>query len=157
MKKNMKILIVDDDSINLGLLSAFFSAYQCDVYKASNGCQALDLLKTINFDLVLTDLQMGCISGLEVVREAKYAGNAVIFLLTGCRDVQCERAAIDSGADEFLHKPFSMRELLARILRHGIRLEKKYSSTSTLIRQSRCRDSLQSVKHIVYSRNSSIS
>ncbi len=112
----MNILMVDDD---LGLLDQLKNALKRKCYSietAENGEQALDKIFDIHYDLVLLDIMLPRLDGLSVLKEVRKAGlNTPILMLTARSDVEDKVKGLDYGADDYLSKPFSMAELIARI------------------------------------------
>jgi DNA-binding response OmpR family regulator len=112
----MHILIVDD---NTGLLDQLKTAltkkrYVVDV--AEDGEQALDKIFDVPYDLILLDIMLPRMDGLSVLKEVRNAGmDMPILMLTARSDVQDRVKGLDYGADDYLAKPFSMAELMARI------------------------------------------
>jgi DNA-binding response OmpR family regulator len=117
----LEILIVDDDQMMLDLLEMFLSGCGYKPTRATDAEQAAKALDDRDFDLVITDLQMGCTSGFDVIQKVKNINTkklihkTVVIMLTSCCDGQCEDEALRRGADFFLLKPFSMIDLLERI------------------------------------------
>jgi DNA-binding response OmpR family regulator len=126
------VLVVDDEIILLSLLETVFFNYGCNVTTAQNGEQAIQLLHVSSYDLVLTDLQLGQTSGLEVVLKAKEGSiTTLVVMMTGCNEVQYEIAAFQNGAADYLLKPFSIQSLLDRLHTKGFKVSypaKKESS-----------------------------
>lgn len=109
-------LVVDDDEMMLFLLECILAKTNYNVVRATNGDLAVELLEAGHFDLVITDLQMGQSSGLDVIRKTKSINpDTIAIMITGCSDQSCEIEAFHCGADDFLHKPFSQSDLLSRI------------------------------------------
>jgi YesN/AraC family two-component response regulator len=122
-----KILIVDDDTTMLDLLELFLCGFSCAVTRAMDGDMAIRALRETAFDLVITDLQMGRVSGLDVAGEAKAMyPDMTVFILTGCNDDKTARKAFLLGVNAYLLKPISFRDLVARLKEEGIFLEKRY-------------------------------
>jgi len=150
-----KILLVDDEEIMIALLQAYLSRYCCSISIANGGRQALRLLETTRFDLVITDLQMGEIGGLEVVEAVKrLSPRTRVFVMTGCREVEPAIAAFRAGADDYLLKPFppDLLQVLARKKGCPLRARGK-----TVVRPDmpagtgdRCQPALQAVKQVLY-------
>lgn len=112
----MRVLVVDDEtavreSIARGLR---FDGYE--VTTANNGLAALDSLYTNRPDVVVLDVMMPVLDGLETCRRLRVAGNRIpILMLTAKRAVNDRVAGLDAGADDYLVKPFDWEELLARL------------------------------------------
>ncbi len=114
--KPLRILIVDDEIIMLDLLNYILMANGHKVNRASDGDKALEMIEDKAFDLIITDLEMGQTSGLEVVARAKSLQRATaVFMLTGCCSTGPALAAYRLGADAYLHKPFDLHDLLSRV------------------------------------------
>jgi two-component system KDP operon response regulator KdpE len=108
------VLAVDDEPQILRALRASLAARGHDVTTAPNGETALDVLATSDVDLVVLDLGLPGIDGLEVIRRLRAWSQVPVIVLT-VRDAQADKvAALDAGADDYVTKPFAMDELLAR-------------------------------------------
>ena len=120
-----RILVVDDEPQIGRLLKTSLGARGYEVAVASDGQAALDLAASWRPDLILLDLGLPIIDGLEVCRQVRAWSQVPIIVLT-VRDAEQDKvAALDLGADDYLTKPFGTDELLARIrvaLRHAARL-----------------------------------
>lgn len=82
----------------------------------SDGKAALDYLETDIYDAVILDVMMPYVSGVEVVQKIRRRGNRVpVLLLTAKSEIDDRVEGLDSGADDYLTKPFSVKELLARV------------------------------------------
>lgn len=112
----MTILIVDDNQEMLDQLRSTLEKKQYQIETAENGEQALDKLFAVDYDLVLLDIMLPRIDGLGVLREIRQADlNVPVLMLTARSDVEDKVKGLDYGADDYLSKPFSMAELMARI------------------------------------------
>lgn len=101
-----KILVIDDDKLVRKVFKLTLSKEGYDVLEAEDGRQGLQLIKTENPDLVLTDFQMPGINGLEVIAEiTRLKLNIPVIMLTGYGDVSLTIKSIQKGAFEFLEKP----------------------------------------------------
>jgi two-component system alkaline phosphatase synthesis response regulator PhoP len=110
-----KILVVDDEPAVTDLLAYNLRKANYDVLTAANGREALDLARQSNPDLILLDLMLPEVDGLEVCRELRKTSNVPIIMITA-RDEEIDRVVgLELGADDYVPKPFSVRELLARI------------------------------------------
>jgi len=120
----MKILIVDDEVELLQRLSQALSNEQYMVETAKNGDEGLDkIVDNDSFDLIILDIMMPERDGLSTLKEIRREGiNTPVLMLTALGDLDDRIRGLDQGADDYLAKPFSMSELLARIramLRRG--------------------------------------
>ncbi len=114
---NPKILIVDDDDAIRGNVSEYLAIYNYPTDTASNSDDALRLLSDKKFDVVITDIVMNSMDGLQLTEHIKSVCDASVIIVTGyIRDYTYE-AAIKKGADDFLFKPFRLEELLLRLKR----------------------------------------
>jgi len=110
-----RVLVVDDDSQMLKAVTNALSARGYEVLKAGNGETALALAAEEHLDLVLLDLGLPGIEGHEVIGRLRAWSDLPVIIIS-VRDSQEEKvAALDAGADDFLTKPFGMKELLARM------------------------------------------
>jgi two-component system KDP operon response regulator KdpE len=110
----VKVLAVDDEPQILRALRASLAARGHEVLTAPNGETALDTLATTEVDLVVLDLGLPGIDGLEVIRRLRSWSQVPVIVLS-VREAQADKiAALDAGADDFVTKPFAMDELLAR-------------------------------------------
>nr|MBA3770725.1 response regulator transcription factor [Blastocatellia bacterium] len=120
--KHPRILVVDDEPQITRVLRHSLAAHGYDIRTAADGMSALDTLKDFKPDLVITDLQMPEMSGLELCRAIRYISQIAIIVLSVKGDERTKVAALDAGADDYVTKPFGMDELLARVraaLRRG--------------------------------------
>ncbi len=112
----MRILIVDDDRSLLEQLQQILAGQHYDVETAANGGEALDKMYESSFDLVVLDIMMPKVDGLSVLEEIRKARiGTPVLMLTAKGDVSDKVKGLDLGADDYLAKPFSMDELLARM------------------------------------------
>ena len=121
----MRILLVEDEPEAARLLAKGLreQAYAVDV--AAEGRTAVFRAQTTDYDAVILDVILPALDGLSVCRELRAAGSSVPILMLTARDaVQSRIAGLDSGADDYLTKPFDFNELLARlraVIRRGVR------------------------------------
>lgn len=115
------VLIVDDEAVNRQVLVNQLSLHNYIVIQAVNGPEALEIIKNIKPDLVLLDVMMPKMSGYEVcqkIRERYPAAELPVVMLTAKNQVMDLVAGFEAGANDYLPKPFSKNELLARIQTH---------------------------------------
>lgn len=111
-----KILLVEDDLELSERLQEWFKAQSDRMEVAHNGKDALQLLRSYQFDVVVLDWELPEMSGLEICLEYRRSGGQTpIIFLTGKSDIDSKQVGLDSGADDYLTKPFEPRELSARI------------------------------------------
>jgi two-component system response regulator MprA len=112
----MQILVADDELAVRDALRRVLEAEGYDVLVATDGPETLDAFASSRPDAAVVDVLMPGLDGLEVCRRVRARGNATpILLLTARRDVSDRVAGLDAGADDYLSKPFSIDELLARL------------------------------------------
>ena len=118
----MRILLVEDDELlGAGIRDALERARHA-VEWVRSGPQALAALNGEGLDLVVLDLGLPGLDGIEVLRRARGAGSIVPVLVLSARDTAVQRiAGLDAGADDYLVKPFDVDELLARVRAFGRR------------------------------------
>ena len=109
------ILIIDDEPQIRRVLRTTLSVQGYEVQDARSGEEALDRLREDHFDLLLLDVNMPGMGGLEACREIRASSDVAIMMLTVRSEEADKVAALDAGADDYVTKPFSMPELLARI------------------------------------------
>ncbi len=110
-----RVLIVDDDPSFRRVVRTMMSAKGYEVSEACNGIEALEHMRTAKHDLVLLDINMPEMTGVEVCREVRKRSEIPIIMLT-VRNTETDKVeALDAGADDYITKPFGARELLARI------------------------------------------
>jgi len=110
-----QILVVDDEPRYLRLLEANLKTEGHEVVTAADGAQALDLFSSHPFDLVLLDVLMPRMDGFAVCQRIRAFSNVPIMMLTAKGEEQDRIKGLDLGADDYLVKPFSATELLARV------------------------------------------
>lgn len=120
--KSATILVVDDESQIRRVMRATLSAQGYSIVEARDGQEALEKLRNDRPDLVLLDMNMPVMDGLEACREIRRDSNVSIIMLTVRNAEKDKVRALDAGADDYVVKPFGIQELLARVravLRRG--------------------------------------
>jgi DNA-binding response OmpR family regulator len=115
MPQNKLILVVDDEPSIQDFVRHSLEVRSFKVEIASNGLEALDLFSRMNFLLVILDIMLPQMNGLEVCRRIRQASTIPIIMLTALGEETDKIAALDMGADDYLTKPFGVGELLARV------------------------------------------
>lgn len=115
MSEPNKILVVDDESQITRVLRHSLTAHRYDVRTAADGVSGLDTFRDWHPDLIITDLQMPEVDGLEFCREIRKTSNVPIIVLSVRGEERTKVEALDAGADDYVTKPFGIDELLARI------------------------------------------
>jgi DNA-binding response OmpR family regulator len=110
-----KILIVDDDERICRTVQRYLEKERYTVYSAYNAEQSREVLKNEQPDLVLLDLNLPGVHGFDLAREIRDSTNTGIIFITGSQEYVDKIVGLEIGADDFVTKPFDLRELLARI------------------------------------------
>jgi two-component system KDP operon response regulator KdpE len=130
-----QVLVVDDDPSLLKALRIGLTARGDDVLIAHSGAEAINQVALAGPDLVILDLGLPDIDGLEVCRRVREFSNVPIVVLSAYGDERRKVEALDSGADDFVTKPFGMAELEARLrvaLRHAAARRDGAEQTTTI-------------------------
>jgi two-component system OmpR family response regulator len=110
-----RILIVDDDVRVADMLVELLAGENFQPAHASNGVAALACLARRSFDLLILDVMMPKMDGIELLRRLRKEGSVPVLMLTALGDEKDRILALELGADDYLVKPFSVRELVARL------------------------------------------
>jgi two-component system KDP operon response regulator KdpE len=109
------ILVVDDEAQITRVLKTTLSGHGYGVRTAADGEEALQIMKDWSPDLIMTDLRMPNMDGLELCRRVRAQSRTPIIVLSVKGEEAIKVEALDAGADDYITKPFSVNELLARI------------------------------------------
>ena len=109
------ILVVDDEPQITRVLKTTLSSQGYGTRAASDGDEAVQLMKDWSPDLIITDLRMPNMDGLELCRQVRQKSRVPIIVLSVKGEERTKVAALDAGADDYVMKPFSINELLARV------------------------------------------
>ena len=126
------ILVVDDESQITRVLRTSLSTHGYDIRVANDGETALEIMKDWTPDLVITDLAMPNMDGLELCRKLRTTSQVPIIVLSVRGEERTKVKALDAGADDYVTKPFGMEELLARV-RANLRRKRTEESESSAI------------------------
>ncbi len=130
--KNAKLLVVDDSHSNRRLLQAIFGSHGCDVALAESGDAALPALEAHAPDIVLLDLRMPGLDGIQTLRRLRPAApNIPILMLTSYGDLDAAVEATSLGADDFISRPITNDDLVVRVA-HAIEHRRLLDELDTL-------------------------
>src|ERR1700751_1174132 len=118
MAEPARILVVDEEPAVQTALSRALAMESYEVAQAADGLEALERLGAAPYEAVILDIVMPRLDGLEVCRRLREGGDRTpVLMLTARGEVDDRVAGLDAGADDYLVKPFALRELLARLRR----------------------------------------
>ena len=120
----MKILLAEDEQQLSRVLETAMTHEGYQVDTAFDGQEAVDLAKENAYDLMILDIMMPVKTGIEALKEIRQTGNKThVIMLTAMSEVDDKVTGLDAGADDYLTKPFSLKELLARLRSMSRRVE----------------------------------
>jgi DNA-binding response OmpR family regulator len=126
-ERPIRVLVVDDEPLIVQMLSIALTYEKYEVSVARDGVEAIQQASQTKPDLVILDVMMPNMDGIEVARRLRSAGDVGILMLTARAEDQDQVVGLDSGADDYLIKPFTLPVLLARmkaiLRRKGINLQ----------------------------------
>jgi two-component system KDP operon response regulator KdpE len=132
MSEHRRILVVDDESQITRVLRTSLSSQGYDIRVANDGETALEIMKDWTPDLVITDLSMPNMDGLELCRRLRLSSKIPIIVLSVKGEERSKVQALDAGADDYVTKPFGIEELLARVRAHLRRAPSESEQTSLI-------------------------
>jgi DNA-binding response OmpR family regulator len=112
---SIKVLIIDDDTKLLRLLSDYLPRFQIEVATAASAQEGLRRLEAMGIDLVILDVLMPGMDGFETCREIRRRGKTPVIMLSARGDAMDKIVGLELGADDYMSKPFEPRELVTRI------------------------------------------
>ena len=116
MEKKRHILIVEDDISILMGLEANLKAEDYQVSTCMNGTEALSMIINTKYDLILLDIMLPGLNGFEICKKVKVEQPELPIIMLTARGAEMDKiAGLDYGADDYITKPFSLSELLARV------------------------------------------
>jgi len=110
-----KILVVDDEPSIINLVTAYLKPEGYEVYTASDGNAGLKAARTFKPDLIILDLMLPGIDGIELLSRLRRESDVYVIMLTARTDETDKIVGLSVGADDYVTKPFSPRELVARV------------------------------------------
>ena len=126
----MRVLLVEDDPVSARTIGLMLKSVQIIVDHAASGDEAIDLVRTYDYDIVILDFLLPDMKGADVIREMRRMKNATpVLVLSGLSDQQTKVRSFELGADDYLVKPFDREELLAR-LRAIVRRAKGFAEST---------------------------
>ena len=134
-----KILIIDDDTELLKMLKKYFEIKKYEVITAENGVEGLQKIK-LQPDIILLDVNMPNLDGIEVCRRVRDKVDCPILFLTARVDEQDVVNGLSSGGDDYILKPFRLKELDARITAHLKRETRRKEKTEVCFQGELCID-----------------
>ena len=133
MSEHQKVLVVDDESQITRVLRHSLTAHRYDVRTAADGLSALETFRDWHPDLIITDLQMPEMDGIEFCREVRKVSTLPIIVLSVKGEERTKVSALDAGADDYVTKPFGIDELLARVRAALRRSPETHDETETIL------------------------
>ena len=111
-----KVLIIEDDIQIVELLKIHLEDLSCECRSVLNGMEALEVASKQSFDLVILDLMLPGINGMEICRRLRLSGNLTPIMILSAKSEEIDKVlGLETGADDYLTKPFSVREFIARV------------------------------------------
>jgi len=129
----MRILIVDDEAQIARVLRTSLQSNGHEVTVAHDGFDGVDLFRKVQPELVITDLAMPGMDGIELTREIRQRSSVPIIVLSVRNNDSSKVAALDEGADDYITKPFSIQELMARVRVQARRMAAAAPAEDTVI------------------------
>jgi len=138
-----KILVIDDEPSIINLVSAYLKPEGYEVYTASDGNAGLKSARAFKPDLIILDLMLPGIDGIELLSRLRRESDVYVIMLTARTDETDKIVGLSVGADDYVTKPFSPRELVARV---KAALRRIKTGTGSGVREER---SVLSFKHVL--------
>jgi two-component system KDP operon response regulator KdpE len=127
-----RILVVDDEPQITRVLRTTLTSHRYDIRVANDGETALEIMKDWSPDMIVTDLAMPNMDGLELCRRVRAKSQIPILVLSVRGEERTKVKALDAGADDYITKPFGIEELLARVRAHLRRVGSKESEDAAI-------------------------
>lgn len=111
-----KVLLLEDDANIVELLTIHLKDLDCEVVPEANGLQGLEIALRQPFDLIILDLMLPGLNGMDVCRRLRQVDRQTPILILSARSEEIDKViGLETGADDYLTKPFSVREFIARV------------------------------------------
>lgn len=111
-----KVLLIEDDKNIVELLTIHLNDLNCDVVAEGNGQQGLAIARERSFDLIILDIMLPGINGMEICRRIRQTDRYTPILILSAKSEEIDKVVgLETGADDYLTKPFSLREFIARV------------------------------------------
>lgn len=114
-EQKSRVLVVDDEPQILRVLRRSLERHGFEVVTAAEAATALEILRSMSIQLVITDLRMPDMSGVELCREIRRRSSIPLIIISVKGEEETKVEALDAGADDYVTKPFGMQELMARV------------------------------------------
>lgn len=114
MQKCTRVFIVDDDEVVIELLRTILRAESCEILEARDGAVAIQAIESGPSELVILDIMMPGVDGLEVLRRLRQYPEISVIVLSARGDIAYKVKCLELGADDYITKPFNVDELIAR-------------------------------------------
>ena len=114
----MKILVVDDERLIRNVIREYLENEKYEVVEAENGFDALRVLETNKVDLIILDIMMPRMDGFETLKEIRKTKDTPVIMLSAMKEEEDKLSSFNLGVDDYITKPFSVRELVARVKAH---------------------------------------
>jgi DNA-binding response OmpR family regulator len=111
-----KVLVIEDDENIIELLNIHLKDLSCEVSTTGNGNDALEIATQNNFDLIILDLMLPGLNGMEICRRIRQQDRTTPIMILSAQSEEIDKVVgLETGADDYLTKPFSVREFIARV------------------------------------------
>ncbi len=129
----MRVLVVDDNEINRFLATTILTQWNAEVHEAEDGVQALEMVTANSYDVLLLDIQMPRMDGIQVIRKirAEFSETIPVIAVSANATMAEKSACIGEGMTDYLTKPFNPRELAEVISRHTVRRRHELATTES--------------------------
>ncbi len=114
----MKILVVDDEKLIRNVIREYLENEKYEVLEAENGFDALRVLETNKVDLIILDIMMPRMDGFETLKEIRKTKDTPVIMLSAMKEEEDKLSSFNLGVDDYVTKPFSPKELVARVKAH---------------------------------------